>query len=726
MRMRMFWVFLIAGCFIACEAADVSEKFQPWRSNHLVGSPEPPSPFRTVRIYPNVKSHEGKSANHDPFGPVAAQREPGANRIIFMENYGYGELRTVLRRFEAKPNAAEAESILELKEHGYCITFHPQFATNGYVFLGLNGPNPSGKVCTRIVRYTFNNQSPRHVLPESRKLIIEWPSNGHNGGDCAFGKDGMLYVTSGDGTSGLDVDNMGQNLSAMLSKVLRIDADGAAADQGYIVPKDNPFVGTEGIRPETWAYGLRNPWRITSDVTSGQIWVGENGQDLREYAHLLGRGENYGWSAYEGSRPFLLARLRGPSPFTPPTIEHDHGMFRSLTGGLVYRGKAFPELDGAYLYGDFTTGRIWAMKHDGSKVFWHRELVDTALNVVGFGKDVDGEPLIVDYNGGFNRLERRPPSTDLPAFPKLLSATGLFEDLKTLRPAPGVVPYQINAHGWHDEAYGDHWMGLPANVKIHPEADSPWNADDGIVLAQTLSLSGTGGPRRIETRVLLKQENDWTAYTYIWNEEQSEAALAPANGERLKLNLSDSTKRTWAVPSRTECLMCHSRAANFALTLNTRQLNRGYGDANSESQLKWLEQNGITTTLPQGIEKVPAFTPMTNTSLSVESRARTYLAVNCAHCHTQDGGGNAAMNLLPQLKLSDMHLLNEPAQHGLGGKDAKIVTPGAPARSVLMTRVALRIPGQMPPVGTIRPDFEGVKMLTSWISSLPAQDASGR
>jgi hypothetical protein len=223
--------------------------------------------------------------------------------------------------------------------------------------------------------------------------------------------------------------------------------------------------------------------------------------------------------------------------------------------------------------------------------------------------------------------------------------------------------------------------------------------------------------------VLLKQENDWTAYSYVWNEEQSDAVLAPASGERLKVDLGDSSKRTWAVPSRSECLMCHSRAANFALTLNTRQLNRPFSDSSSENQLQWFEQSGIIPALPRDIEKVPAYVPVTNTNASIESRARTYLAVNCSHCHTQDGGGNAAMNLLPQLKVGDMHLLNEPAQHGMGGKDAKIIVPGAPGRSVLMTRVALRIPGQMPPLGTIRPDIEAVRLLSTWISSLSANNS---
>jgi glucose/arabinose dehydrogenase len=138
----------------------------------------------------------------------------------------------------------------------------------------------------------------------------------------------MLYVTSGDGSPNSDALNAGQNTGSLLAKVLRIDVDGAADGEAYRVPSDNPFAGREGMRPETWAYGLRNPWRITNDPVSGQIWVGQNGQDLREYAHLLERGANYGWSEYEGSRLFQPGKLSGPAAFTPPTLEHEHAAFR--------------------------------------------------------------------------------------------------------------------------------------------------------------------------------------------------------------------------------------------------------------------------------------------------------------------------------------------------------------------------------------------------------------
>ncbi len=706
---------LAIGLATIASGADVAPWRAAWNNTRLVGTPEPPPPFRAVLVYPQLKP------NH----PVAATREPGANRIIYLENHGYDELRGVLRRFQATAEVTEAEVLLEVKEHVYSLTFHPDFLRSRFLYLGANGPGEGGKKYTRIVRYTFDAEAKR-VWPESRLVIIEWPSNGHNGGDCAFGQDGMLYVTSGDGTSAMDADNIGQDLSTLRAKVLRIDVDHAPAGRSYVVPADNPFINLTNARPETWAYGLRNPWRITSDAPSGQIWVGENGQDLREYAHLLGRGENYGWSEYEGSRPLLKGRLKGPSPFTPPTIEHDHGAYRSLTGGIVYRGRAHPEWLGAYLYGDYSTGRIGAARHDGQKMLWQRELADTPLAIVGFGVDVDGEPLIVDYGGGFYRLSPNVVPTNSTPFARRLSETGLFSDRAAQRPAAGVFAYDINVPGWHDGARGQHWFAAPSEARFHPADNAPWNFDDGFALVQTLTLATRAGPRRVETRVLLKYENDWTGYTYLWNDAQTEAELAPALGQRVTLELPEG-RRPWLVPSRSDCLVCHSRAANFALSLTTRQLNRPLAADSAVNQLHWLEQHDLirsgsrsnSPALPTLPESAPRFASVTDTNAPLEARARAYLAVNCAHCHVQEGGGNSAMDMAAWTALNKTHLIEQLPQHEtLNLKDARIIAPGAPTRSVLVSRSALRLPGQMPPLGTIRPDSEGTRLLVQWISSL--------
>ena len=570
----------------------------------------------------------------------------------------------------------------------------------------------------------------RSIDAESLVTIIEWPSNGHNGAATCFGNDGMLYVTSGDGTNLMDLDVVGQDLTTLLSKVLRLDVDGASDGHTYQVPPDNPFVGMPDIRPETWAYGLRNPWRITSDPVSGQIWVGTNGQDLRESAHLLERGANYGWSAYEGSRMFYQDRLQGPSPFTPPTIEHDHSEFRSLTGGIVYRGSRFPELEGAYIYGDYTTGRIWAAKHDGKQLLWQRELADTNLAVADFTTSSKGDILVVDHLGhAIYSLEPSPQSpTTTHEFPHSLSQTGLFSSTSELIPAEGVLPYEINAPSWHDGAQSKFLLALPGTSKatfVDPQSSNAhwmsWDLPDGAVLAQTLSEPHTD--LRLETRILLKQDNDWAAYSYVWTKDQTDATLAPKAGTRLKLKSLE-----WQVPSRAECLTCHSRQAKFALGLTNAQLNRPLNPTheNPENQLTALLALGVVQTsegpshtLPSPLSEIPRLPNPYETSTTLSERMHAYFAVNCSHCHTPNGGGNARLNLGAWVPTDDQNLINAHPEHDTFGiSNARLIAPGDTGRSVLPVRMVRRGPGQMPPLGTQYPDPEGIQLLMDWQSSL--------
>src|SRR4029079_14448585 len=183
---------------------------------------------------------------------------------------------------------------------------------------------------SRITRYTMTTKAPFTLDTKSEKEIISWESDGHNGAAHCFGKDGLMFVTSGDGTSDSDTNLTGQRTNLLLAKVLRIDVDHPADDKENAVPKGKTFAGDERFAPETWAYGLRNPWRITFDAKTNQLWVGQNGQDLWEQAYLVKPGDNYGWSVMEGSHPFYLTRKLGPTPHVKPTVEHHHSEARSL------------------------------------------------------------------------------------------------------------------------------------------------------------------------------------------------------------------------------------------------------------------------------------------------------------------------------------------------------------------------------------------------------------
>ena len=257
------------------------------------------------------------------------------------------------------------------------------------------------------------------------------------------------------------------------------------------------------------------------------------------------------------------------------------------------------------------------------------------------------------------------------------------------------------------------------------------------MLAHTLTL----GRRRIETRVLVKQQNDCAAYTYVWNAAQTDAALAEKSGADIEL----AGAQPWRVPSRAECMMCHSRQANFSLTLHEAQLNHGDQLARWESMgllradaVAFDRERNLTEKLPRPAEPAPdqrkpalssllprdpdrlkKFAATNDLHASLDARARAYLGVNCAHCHTLYGGGNSAMDFDWLLPPDEMHALGEPAKHGhFGLTDARVIAPGVAARSVVIPRVSIRGPGQMPPLGTRIADPDGVRVLAEWIESL--------
>ncbi|MBT3914628.1 MAG: hypothetical protein HOF22_15730, partial [Verrucomicrobia bacterium] len=291
---------------------------------------------------------------------------------------------TELVTFRDEPKVAERTQAIELRGRiAYSFCFDPDYADNGqlYLFSNLRMDKFDGGKANRISRFIVRREPEWSVDPASEHIILEWSSRGHDGGGIAFGHDGMLYISTGDGTSDSDKWLSGQTLDDLLGSVLRIDIRNSTPEKPYVIPADNPFIDLPNARPELFAYGLRNPWRLTIDTLTGQVWVGNNGQDLWETVHLVRPGENYGWSVYEGSHPFYINRKLGPHPLTLPTAEHPHSEARSITGGVVYYGAKWPDLRGHYIYGDYETGKIWGIKHDGEKVVSHRELADTSLAI---------------------------------------------------------------------------------------------------------------------------------------------------------------------------------------------------------------------------------------------------------------------------------------------------------------------------------------------------------
>jgi len=749
----------------------------PLTTSKVVGSPDPPPPYRVQRVYPNLKINF----------PIAVRRQPGSDRLWFItQGAPYG--RTEIHRMQDDPSVSTFETLLNLDGTAYEIAFHPRFADNGYVYVGWNGLE-SGKPeekKTKVTRYTVDRKPPYRVDVASEKLIIEWLSNGHNGGAITFGHDGTMYVTSGDGTSDSDTNIAGQDMTKLLSKVLRIDVDhegepgGVSPRRNYAIPKDNPFYGRENVRWETWAYGLRNPWRITVDAQTGHLWVGQNGQDLWEQAYLVRKGENYGWSVYEGSHPFYPSRKLGPTPHVKPTVEHHHSEFRSLTGGIVYYGTKHPRLRGAYIYGDYSTGKIWGIRHDGTKALWHEELADTRLQITGFGIDSNGEILICDHRGqdkgGFYTLVPTPKDLPAPTFPRTLSQSGLFRSVKGHVMQPGLVPYSVNSPLWSDGAYKERWLGLPgADTQVEFKATRGWNCPDGTVLVKSFALEmeeGNPASRRwIETRFLTNQQGEWFGYSYAWDDAQTDGTLVESKGRdreftikvpRSSENPDGVRKQMWHYPSRSECMVCHSRAANWVLGLSSVQFNKEHDYSGvRDNQVRVLERLGLLHVPAEeakaalrdaleaqglgekeataALEKMaadakPGTSPLSTYPLEkyrrladpsdpkadVAARARSYLHANCSQCHVEAGGGNAQMELEFTTPPAKTRILDvKPVHDTYGLPDARLIARGHPERSVLLHRMSHRGPGHMPPLATGVVDTEAVALLRAWIAQQP-------
>ncbi len=524
--------------------------------------------------------------------------------------------------------------------------------------------------------------------------------------------------------------------------MLRIDVDHPSDELPYTIPSDNPFVELDSARGEVWAYGMRNPWRMSFDPATGHLWVGDVGWEMWEMIYRVQRGGNYGWSLVEGSQPVHRERTRGPTPILPPTIEHSHIESRSITGGLVYRGKRLKALAGSYVYGDYVTGKIWGAKHNDQGVTAVEELVDTSLQIICFGTNHAGELLIVDYHGGVYRLVPNPTKSANLEFPKKLSDTGLFGSVKGHKLADGVISYSINAEPWMDGATAERFVAIPgkgklglhesSNVQIGYIKDT-WRFPTDSVLGKTISLEmetgNSGSRRRIETQIFHFDKDTWRAYTYIWNDEQSDAVIAPQEGENETFRITDPNspggrrQQSWRFASRNECLLCHSTRGGSIYGFNPAQMNRlhDYGSV-ADNQLRTLAHIGLFEHEPDMEKVMPS--PL-DESVDLEKRARAYLHVNCAHCHRRGGGGTAAIELPYEFTLERTHLLDaRPTQGTFGIHGAQVLAPGDPFRSVLYYRMAKLGRGRMPYFGSTMVDERGLKLMHDWISQLTEKTAN--
>ena len=356
----------------------------------LPGTKVPLGPWKIEPAFPNMSLSRmvAMASPDDVSDRLFVALQPG-QVVLFRNDRDVETAEMFLDISDRVDDRGQEEGLLGL-------AFDPGYVQNGYFYVYYSASDPKRSVVSRFTAGTDGNSA----SSETERVFLEVPQpfSNHNGGQIAFGPDGYLYVGLGDGGGGGDTQGSGQELGSLLGAILRIDVGTIDSIGSYSVPRDNPFVGREGARPEIWAYGLRNPWRFSFDRATGDLWAADVGQNRFEEVDLILPGFNYGWNVMEGSRCFATANC-DQSGLELPVAEYGRDEGCSVTGGYVYRGARLPSLRGAYVYADFCSGRIWALRYDGSEVTEHMKVVDSGLQISSFAEDRSGELYVLSFDG---------------------------------------------------------------------------------------------------------------------------------------------------------------------------------------------------------------------------------------------------------------------------------------------------------------------------------------
>ncbi|MFQ5639923.1 MAG: PQQ-dependent sugar dehydrogenase [bacterium] len=351
----------------------------------------PQLPVSLVNAFPNLHFTEPVFLCHS---------NDGSDRIFVIEQEG------IVHIFPNDSTVAGTNIFLNIRsrvtsggERGLLgLAFHPDYSSNGFFYVNYT-TNSGGPLRTVVSRFSGQGQQ-ADANSELILLEVTQPFSNHNGGMIAFDRDGYLVIALGDGGSGGDPRNHGQDRTTLLGSVLRIDVDNPANGLNYGIPPDNPFVGAgNGVREEIFAYGLRNPWRFSIDEQTGEMWAGDVGQNAREEIDLIEKGGNYGWRIMEGFDCFNPSSGCDQSNLKLPIVDYSHGDDCSVTGGYLYRGVRKPGLVGAYIYGDFCSGSIRMLRYHNNQLQADSLLVNSSLAISSFGVDAQNELYIIDYGG---------------------------------------------------------------------------------------------------------------------------------------------------------------------------------------------------------------------------------------------------------------------------------------------------------------------------------------
>lgn len=628
------------------------------------------------------------------------------------------------------------------------------------------------------------------ALPSTEAPLITQrdQQDNHNGGDMAFGPDGYLYISVGDEGAQYDgSDNARRIAKDFLGHILRIDVDSkpgslapnphdesstatvgdsAITAGSYRIPPDNPFValaagsGTAAyngftfpktaIRTEIYSCGYRNPWRMSFDPLTGRLFVADVGQDHHEEVNLVTKGFNAAWSWREGKHNHTPAN----APFTPPVgflgqdpiynYDHQNGTEEdsgndavitgtSITGGVVYRGDRLPELFGKYLFCDYNSGFIVALTEQANGT-WTGARIATDSNISGWGYDPrNDDALLCDLTENVVKRLARNGSPAGTAPPALLSGTGAFSDLATLTPNAGIVAYKPNVDFWSDYATKRRWFSIKNLVDtVGFSAEGNWSLPTGMVWIKHFDIDLVRGDastrRRLETRFLVKTATDTYGLSYRWNNVQSgvqtDATLVAEDGATLAI--TGTPNQTWRFPSRTECRICHTAVGGFALSFNTRQLNREFGfGAQTLNQISALSTAGYFAAPVANPNTLPAFSRADDATKSREHRVRSYLAVNCVQCHQPGGAATGYWDARATTPTDAAALIGGLLVNDGGDPANRWCIAGDTAHSMILKRLTGTGGVQrMPPLASNELDPAAIQLLTDWITlDLPNRES---
>jgi uncharacterized repeat protein (TIGR03806 family) len=780
-----------------------AEAVGPYLNNVLPQQqPGPTGTWQVASAFPNLTITFGGGY---PFEPVYITQAPRSNKMYTCDKKGK------IWFFDRDPAVSNSTLFLDIsakmritRNAGLgTMAFHPDFGipgspNRGYVYLhyfwsptaahlgpanqvGDGGDEAANPGYGRLSRFTV--QDGTTVADPTSELILMQQYDAHhwhNGGSLFFDNDGFLYLTSGDIGGDNNFYGAGQSLTeGMLGGLLRIDVDKDAArshpirrqptnfdirntkpagwpvsySQEYYVPNDNPWLDANGgMLEEFWCLGLRSPHRASYDAVTGDIWVGDVGQQSREEISLLKKAHNYQWPFKEGNLTFTGG---APSIGTSQAPAYDYvnpsnSTGAAVIGGYIYRGfEHRADLEGRYIFADHQIGKIWVGDKQANGTLTVSALINSFpgsgfhLGISSFGVDSDGELYIcrLTSSAGLKEIVKlvRTVATSVSEPPALLSDTMAFSNLATLTPASGLHPYEPNAPFWSDGAVKKRFMAVPndgshntAAEQIAFSATGNWSFPTGTVFVKHFDYPVDDADpsvlKPVETRFMVHgSDGRYHGFTYKWNAAGTDANLL-TGGDTSTIDVAmiggGTRSVTWTFPSRTDCRNCHTDASGNVLGVRTHQLNGMYDYAESgmvDNQLRALNHIGLfnTSQSDAAISGYLAASNIVDPELPLENRVRSYLDTNCSGCH-RPGGVYAAFDARFTTPLTAQGLINGSPFRDYGIAGQGLIRPRELAKSLIHHRanVASGNPLQMPPLGKNVVDAEATRIISQWIATL--------